>query len=261
MFDYHIHSTVSFDGQDAPERMVQAAADAGLLEICFTDHIDFDPEADVQTMVFDQAVYDAAYDRLHLPGLKIRKGVEFGLTPDNQAELQQVLRRRNFDFVIGSVHFVDNLDVYMEPYWQGKTVADAYRKFMEQTLRCVQAHAGFDVLGHLTFICKCRGNPTHELLRYADYREITDEILRELARKGLGLEINTSGIDRCGGFLPTADFLRRFRELGGEIVTVGSDAHTADRVGQYSRQALDVLKDIFGYVCTFENRKPVFHKL
>ena len=149
----------------------------------------------------------------------------------------------------------------MEPYWQGKSVVFAYREFMEQTLRCVQTHAGFDVLGHLTFICKCRANPTHELLRYADYREISDEILRELARKGLGLEINTSGVDRCGGFLPTADFLRRFRELGGEIVTVGSDAHTASRVGQYSRQALDILKDIFGYVCTFENRQPIFHKL
>ena len=261
MFDYHMHSTVSFDGQDTPARMVQVAADAGLLEICFTDHIDFDPQAAVQTMVFDQAVYDAAYDHLQSPGLKIRKGLEFGLTPDNQAVLQQVLQRRNFDFVIGSVHFIDNLDVYMEPYWQGKSVVFAYREFMEQTLRCVQTHAGFDVLGHLTFICKCRANPTHELLRYADYREISDEILRELARKGLGLEINTSGVDRCGGFLPTADFLRRFRELGGEIVTVGSDAHTASRVGQYSRQALDILKDIFGYVCTFENRQPIFHKL
>ena len=127
MFDYHMHSTVSFDGQDTPARMVQAAADAGLLEICFTDHIDFDPQAAVQTMVFDQAVYDAAYDHLQSPGLKIRQGLEFGLPPDNQAVLQQVLQRRNFDFVIGSVHFIDNLDVYMEPYWQGKSVVFAYR--------------------------------------------------------------------------------------------------------------------------------------
>lgn len=261
MFDYHMHSKVSFDGQATPEQMVRSAVDAGLREICFTDHIDHERGAAVETMVFDQAVYDAAYDHLEAPGLKIRKGMEFGLKPDNQAELERDLKRRSFDFVIGSVHFIDELDVYMEPYWEGKTVAEAYREFMEQTLRCVQAHGNFDVLGHLTFICKARANPTRELLRYEDYREITDEILRQLARKGLGLEINTSGVDRCGGFLPTADFFRRFKELGGEIVTIGSDAHTADRVGQYTKEACGILKEIFGYVCTFEGRKPIFHKL
>ena len=75
------------------------------------------------------------------------------------------------------------------------------------------------------------------------------------------MEINTSGVDRCGGFLPTADFFRRFKELGGEIVTVGSDSHNTERVGQYSREACEILKDIFGYVCTFEKRQPIFHKL
>ena len=88
-----------------------------------------------------------------------------------------------------------------------------------------------------------------------------DEILKELVRKGKGREMNSSGGDRCGGFLPTADYFRRFKELGGEIVTVGSDAHRCDRVGQYSFDACEVLKEIFGYVCTFEGRKPVFHKL
>ena len=93
------------------------------------------------------------------------------------------------------------------------------------------------------------------------HREIVDEILRTLAAKGKGLEMNTSGVDRCGGFLPTADYFRRFKELGGQIVTVGSDAHQAHRVGQYTFDACEILKDIFGYVCTFEDRKPIFHKL
>ena len=74
------------------------------------------------------------------------------------------------------------------------------------------------------------------------------------------MEVNTSGMDRVGEFLPSKAFLKRFRELGGEIVTVGSDAHNADRVGQYTKEAIEMVKDIFGYVCTFENRKPIFHK-
>ena len=88
-----------------------------------------------------------------------------------------------------------------------------------------------------------------------------EEILRTLVRKGKGMEINTSGLDRIGDFFPGAEYLRRFRELGGEIVTAGSDAHTPDRVGRQIPEALSLLKDIFGYVCTFAGRKPVFHKL
>ena len=261
MFDYHMHSDVSFDGKNTGEEMALAAARAGLKEICFTDHIDHENGVEKEIMVFDTEVYNATYDSLEIPGLKIRKGLEFGLKPYNQEELARDLQRRHFDFVLGSVHFIDEMDVYLEPYWAGRDVKSAYRDFMEETLKCVRAHDGYDVLGHLTFISKGRANPTKELLRYEDHREITDEILRELARKGKGMEINTSGIDRCGGFLPTADFFRRFKELGGEIVTVGSDAHDISRVGQYSKEACGILKEIFGYVCTFEDRKPIFHKL
>ena len=261
MFDYHMHSRVSFDGKSDALDMALAAKDRGLKEICFTDHIDREIHVEKELMVFDQQVYNAAYEPLEVPGLKIRRGVEYGLKVGCRDQAREDLKRYGFDFVLGSVHFVKEMDVYLEPYWEGKTLEFAYREFMEETLACVREHEDFDVLGHLTFICKGRGNPTKELLHYEDHREIVDEILRELARKGKGMEINTSGVDRCGGFLPTADFFRRFKELGGRIVTVGSDAHHVDRVGQYTGEACGILKEIFGYVCTFENRQPIFHKL
>ena len=85
--------------------------------------------------------------------------------------------------------------------------------------------------------------------------------MKVLVHKGKGLEVNTSGMDACGDYLPGLEYLRRFRELGGEIVTVGSDAHHANRVGQYCLDACEMLREIFGYVCTFEERKPQFHRL
>ena len=261
MFDYHMHSTVSFDGHDSALRMAQAAKEAGLREICFTDHIDYEAGVEKQTMVFDTDTYNAAYDNLEIPGLLIRRGMEFGLKPGNQADLKKDLQRRPFDFVLGSVHFVDEMDVYLAPYWEGKTVDQAERLFLEQTLKCVQAHEDFDVLAHLTFIGKARAHPAARPVDYETYRQIIDEILMTLAKKGKGLEMNTSGVDRCGDFMPGETYLRRFKELGGEIVTVGSDAHTWNRVGQYSDRACRILSDIFGYVCTFENRQPIFHKL
>ncbi len=261
MFDFHIHSRVSFDGHDTGSVLAQAAAAAGLKEICFTDHLDYDPLGFMKDIAFDTAAYNAEYDGLELPGLKIRLGMEFGMTPDNRDQFQQDLKRRDFDFVLGSVHFVDSLDVYFKEYWQGKTVWEAERRYLEDTLRCVENHDDFDVLAHLSFISKAAAHPAPRPLPYEEHREIVDEILKVLVRKDKGMEMNTSGADRCGGFLPTADIMKRFHELGGQIVTVGSDAHRCNRVGQYTKEACAILQEIFGHVCTFEGREPVFHKL
>lgn len=261
MFDYHIHSKVSFDGHNSGMQLALAAKEAGLKEICFTDHMDYVRNAHSQPMIFDVADYNREYDGLEVPGLKIRRGVEYGLYDNNQAQMKLDLQLRHYDFVLGSVHFVDDLDVYFAQYWEGKTIWEAESRFLEETLNCIRLHEDFDVLAHLTFLSKARANPTKAVLPFDAHREIIDEILRTLAVKGKGLEMNTSGVDRCGGFLPTADYFRRFKELSGKIVTVGSDAHRCNRVGQYSREACEILTDIFGYVCTFEDRKPIFHRL
>lgn len=261
MFDYHMHSVVSFDGHNTGMELAAAARERGLKEICFTDHVDFVPRAPVQTMVFDVRRYNQEYDFLEVPGLKIRRGMEFGLTEGNQSLLLQRLSQRHYDFVLGSVHFVDGVDVYFQEYWQDKIPAQAQRRFLEQTLAMVQAHQDFDVLAHMTFLMKSPYNPVRSPLSREAHREIIDEILRILAQKGKGLEMNTSGVDRSVGFLPTIDFFRRFKELGGRIVTVGSDAHRTDRVGQYCGEAAKMLGEIFGYVCTFQDRQPIFHKM
>ena len=261
MFDYHMHSHVSFDGHDSGLAMALAAKAAGLKEICFTDHIDHDFDAEGHSMVFDPMVYAAEYDNLEVDGLKIRRGVEYGLKPYNRDTMQKDLQLRNFDFVLGSVHFVNELDIYYPEFWRDKTVEQAVQEFLEETLLCVQHHDDYDVLGHLSYICKARAHPDPKPLYLKDHREIVDEILKILVQKGKGMEINTSGVDRCGDFLPGEEFFRRFKELGGEIVTIGSDAHNTQRVGQYSDRACQMMQDIFGYVCTFEGRKPIFHKL
>lgn len=261
MFDFHMHSRVSFDGHDTGLQMALAAKAAGLKEICFTDHLDYDPLGKMGVLAFDTDAYNAEYNDLEVPGLVIRRGMEFGMEAGNREQFRKDLQRRPFDFVLGSIHFVDDLDVYFEDYWAGKTVFQAERRYLEATLECVRVHDDFDVLAHLTYIGKTRCHPAPRSVPYAEHRELIDEILRILVARGKGLEMNTSGVDRCGGYLPTPDMMRRFRELGGQIITIGSDAHMASRVGQYSFEACEILKDIFGYVCTFENRKPIFHKL
>jgi len=261
MFDYHMHTTVSFDGHGSPQGMALAALQAGIKEICFTDHLDYGPPEDKRILTFTTEDYNRAYDNLSVPGILIRRGFEFGMTPDNQEQLKKDLARRPFDFVIGSVHFVDGIDPYYPEYWNGHTVKEAFQLYLEEVLKCVKVHDDYDVLGHLTYPAKTPDNPHHDPLLYEDFPDISDEIMKILISKGKGMELNTSGVDATGDFLPPLTFIRRFKELGGEIITIGSDAHNESRVGQYTYRAAEHLKEIFGYVCTFENRKPIFHKL
>ena len=261
MFDYHLHSDVSFDGVGRAYDMAIAAKEAGLAEICFTDHCDYNSDKKSEHFPLDLNKYSAAYDGLEIKGLKIKKGVEFGMTDWNRAELSKLLSKRGFDFVIGSVHFVDGFDPYGIDYWAGKTEKEAYGRYLEEILRLVKIHSDFDVLGHLTYVSRSIYNPTKNLLRYSDYRELTDEIFSALIKKDKGIEINTSGVNLLGEFIPSYDFVKRFKELGGKIITVGSDAHAPERVGQHTDKAMEIAKEIFGYVCTFEKRKPIFNKL
>ena len=260
MFDFHLHTHVSFDGYDTARNMADAAQRAGLREICFTDHMDYDPQDPNHKLNFELVDYEKEYDALEVSGLTIRRGFEFGMLPDNREQFQKDLKKRDWDFVIGSIHFVDGLDVYYHEYWEGRTYESAILRGFEDTLACVRNHDGFDVLGHLTYLGKCDANPEKKPILYKDYREMADEIMKILVEKGIGMEFNTSGLDRCGIYLPGPEYLRRFKELGGQIVTIGSDAHHANRVGQYCREAEKIVRDIFGYVCTFAHRKPQFHR-
>ena len=261
MFDYHIHSKVSFDSCGEPGDIVAAAEEAGLQEICFTDHYDFNDVYKDKRDLFTIEDYRAAYEPLVSQKVKIRRGVEFGLTTWNQKELDDLLQAYDFDFVIGSIHYAGGYDPHFKEFWENNGMETAFEKYLLQSLECVKSHKGFDVLGHINYICKSPNNPTKKPLYYNDYREICDEIMKTLAENGKGMEINTSGIDRIGEFLPAIDFIKRFRELGGQIITVGSDAHEAGRVGRHIAGALEIAKEVFGYVCTFEKRNAIFHKL
>lgn len=261
MFDFHMHTTVSYDGHNTAGEMARAALAAGLKEICFTDHLDYEQGRPREETAFPVDTYNKMYDGFAMPGLTIRNGVEIGMTPWNGAEVDRDLNLRHYDFVLGSIHYADNLDLYLKPFWEGKTVEQAERRYFEEMLACVRLHDNFDVLGHLTYISKTAAHPAPRLVPLESCREIVEEIMKVLIAKGKGMEVNTSGVDRVGDFLPGAQYLRLYKSLGGEIVTTGSDAHRTNRVGRHIGLATELLKDIFGYVCTFEDRRPVFHKL
>lgn len=261
MFDYHMHTIVSYDGHNTPMEMAQAAVKAGVQEICFTDHLDYQLSAPRENTTYTPEAYRAAYDDLRVSGLSIRQGAEVGLATWNKDEISHDLAQYPYDFVIGSIHFINDEDVYYPEFWKDRDFLATERMYFEETLRCVQLHDDFNVLGHLTYISKVKGHPSPRIIPVEDHKEVIAEIMKTLIAKGKGIEINTSGVDRCGDFLPGIPYLKLYKDLGGSIVTVGSDAHTADRVGQYVTDGCSLAREIIGHVCTFQNREPIFHKL
>ena len=170
--------------------------------------------------------------------------------------------RYNFDFVIGSSHVVHGYDPYFPPFWKTHTEEEGYREYFESILENIRAFDDFDVYGHIDYVVRY-GPTRNENYTYARYSDVIDEILRLLIEKGKGIEINTGGFKYgLGHPNPCEEILARYRELGGEIITVGADAHAPEHVGFAFEKVPQILKDAgFIYYTVFRKRKPEFIKI
>ena len=174
----------------------------------------------------------------------------------------QMARRRPGGTEIGTKrNEADRLEV-LSGVFEGRTDAEVYEEYFLETLENVKRFSGFQTLGHLDYVVRYGARQAEEY-SYSRYADIIDEILKILVQRGCGLELNTGGIKYGLGFPnPHPDILRRFRELGGDIVTVGADAHRPEHVGYAFEQVREYLKNAgFAYVAEFQGRKPEFIKI
>ena len=266
LWDTHMHTHFSVDSEADTLEMTAAAIHAGLGGICFTDHLDLEEsQATPELFPLDLPAYfkemkglQAQYDGK----FPICIGVEIGLQDYLEDLLPKIIQEYPFDFVIGSSHWVNGEDPYYPEYFYGKVEDEAYREYFESILENLAVFDCFDVYGHLDYIVRYGPN-THRFYSYEKFADIIDEILRILIHKGKGIEINTGGFKYgLGHPNPTEDILRRYRELGGEIITVGADAHKPQHVAYDFAKVPGILKAAgFKYYAVFLERKPVFHAL
>lgn len=266
LWDTHMHTHFSVDSEADTLEMTEAAIHAGLGGICFTDHLDLE-ESQVTPDLFplDLPAYFKEMKSLQAQyggKFPIRIGVEIGLQAYLEDLLPKIIQEYPFDFVIGSSHWVNGEDPYYPEYFYGKVEDEAYREYFESILENLAVFDCFDVYGHLDYIVRYGPN-TNQYYSYGKFADIIDEILRTLIHKGKGIEINTGGFKYgLGHPNPTEDILKRYRELGGEIITVGADAHKPQHVAYDFAKVSGILKDAgFKYYAVFTGRKPVFHAL
>lgn len=265
--DYHVHTFYSTDSEAMPEDHISKAIALGMQEICFTDHIDYDyPSKEGKTeFIFDPGKYFEELTALrerYFGMIKIKIGVELGLNPICDEPNKKLVSSYPFDFVIGSSHIIDGKDPYYPEFWQDRSPSECIVSYYEAILRNVTLYNDYDVYGHLDYIRRYVPNKSF-VYTESDYSDILDMILKNIVAKGHGIELNTSELSNgLTHFIPTIAILKRYRELGGETVTVGSDAHITKNIGYAFATARDILLNTgFKYVASFERRTPTYMPL
>lgn len=275
LFDNHNHSEFSFDGKrTSVEKSTLAAADAGLGGVAFTDHCDFfvpAMKAEHEQLVpetFDVNAQQAEIDRVQalIDGriggerkFRILKGIEIGMHEDCHGEIRRTLGENSFDQVIASVHYLDGIDPFYGGYYEGKDWKEAYGHYLETIWKEMTWLKDFDIMGHFDYVVRYAPYSSTSLL-YRDFSDILDEMFRYLIQEGKALEINTKSYQEYNGRLVTIDteVLKRYRELGGEIVSFGSDSHDAHRIGHAIMEHALLLKSLgFHWSAHYESRRLV----
>ena len=267
LWDCHMHSSFSADSDTSMEDMIREAICRGLTGICFTEHLDPDypPTPDNEIFELDLDGYRETLFRLrekYQKELQIHFGIELGLQPHLNSYFHKLLKTMPFDFVIGSSHIVHGYDPYYKEYFKGREESACYREYFESILENLHAFSEMDVYGHIDYIVRYGPNQ-NKYYTYERYQDILDEILRTVIARGRGIELNTGGFHYgLGEPNPCRAVIRRYRELGGEIITVGADAHGPEKIAYDFDKAAAILADCgFKYYTVFQNRKPEFVKL
>ena len=260
--DCHVHSSFSDDCDTAIEQMIETAIAQGKPYFYITDHQDFDYPVmdDGVTFQLPQTPYVnklEALRREYQDRIQIRIGVELGLMDHIKEKTEAYAKAYPYDFIIGSSHMVRGMDPYYAAYYEGKTTYQAYEQYFLSILDNVKTYDTYHVYGHLDYIMRYVPNQ-EKPYDPMDYYDIFKEILQVIIDKGKGIEVNTGSLYKGFDFPhPHETILKLYKQLGGQYITIGSDAHKPQHLGYGFAQAEAVLKQCgFDYYTLYEQGQP-----
>lgn len=262
--DSHSHCDHSHDSSTPLETMIQGAIDKGADYIALTDHCDKDclliPGFEWVRQL-DVAAHFAALAKAkdkYKDKIQVAAGIECGYYAPADALYCDVLDRFETDVIINSVHLIEQEDCYYQSYFR-RTREEAYGAYLRAVRASLDVSYRYDIVGHIGYVARKSPYPDRAL-RYDEFPELLDDILRTIVQRGKALEVNGRGT-ACP-FIPTSAILRRYRELGGELVTFGSDAHNTDFLLIHHSEVVAGLKEAgFRYIFHYVGHKPIGDKL
>lgn len=250
IFDSHMHTKFSADsGMLAAEALFRA--EKLNLGVVFTEHFDYGLKLYGKDFIFDSATYMNEYKNLR--GDKVRLGVEVGLRKFARVANEKFIATADFDFIIGSIHLVDDMDIYYPEFYADKDKTTAYSKYFQQMAEEI-AVSDFDALGHIDYICRAATYDNPEI-DYPTFSAQIDEVLKIIVERGKVLELNTRRFSISRAVEELVPVYKKYRELGGKFVTIGSDAHKVSAIGNYFDRALEFARDLDLTPVTFCERR------
>ena len=273
--DYHVHTEFSDDSTYPLEQVVKDAISLGLDEICITDHVDYGVKVDwdsgeeiryrhgepLANVDYPRYVKEIEQIRQRYGNqITVKMGMEFGVQTHTIPQFEALFRRYPFDFIILSIHQVEDKEFWTQDFQRGRTQQEYNERYYEEMLRVVQSYKDYSVLGHMDLI---KRYDQAGIYPFENVKSIIAEILKIVISDGKGIEVNTSS-RRYGlsDSMPSTDLLRLYRDLGGSIVTIGSDSHSPAHLGTCLQEAKDQLIALgFQNFCTYNRMCPAFHCL
>ena len=261
MFDYHMHSHFSADCFVSMEEMVVGSIKKDLKEICFTEHIDYEYPDETIVFEFDLQEYEETLKQLQQKyegQIILRKGIEIGVQPHLLHRYEKLMNEEMFDFIICSMHTTEKKSLHYKEIFTGRTIEEAYKIYYDELLYCVKNFKQFNVLGHVDLVKRYS-----EEQPKANFHDELTAIFNEIIPAGKGIELNTSGV-RYGlpHAMPSDDVLKLYKQCGGEIITLGSDAHRVSELAFQFRESLELLQSIgFNHIATFDKQQPTFYSI
>ena len=267
--DIHTHTTFSPDGRSSIEEMIARAQERKLEIYGISEHFNYDYDRmdlriDGQAVPpIDEEAYFTrarALQRQYAGTLQILIGAEFGYDHDSRSLTRYCRTAEKYkpDFIINSIHTCLGMDCYFPHYCEGRSKAFAYNAYLYRVLESLDAPYPYDIVAHIGYCSRHAPYPDPKL-RYADFSDVIDEILRRIVRKGKILEVNTSSKTAGSPFIPDTDILARYYELGGREVSFASDAHDTERIGEKRDLVCAALKELGFTYLTVPRRGEHLH--
>ena len=231
-YSYHNHTHYSHDSKTTIRELAQAALDAGLTELGIADHFDVHPLY-THRYYFRPDEWWAEFSTRRAEfadkGLSLKAGIEVGEPHRFRSERNGILERYEWDFVVGSLHWVGDERIFDKEYFRQRSPEEAYRLYFQEAEGMVRA-GGFDILAHLD-ICKRVGTQVYGQYDVREWEALVRPVLAACIEQGTALEINTSGLRRNEAQTsPTEIVVQWYHEMGGERLTIGADAHRSHDV-------------------------------
>lgn len=267
MFDTHTHCMHSHDSRQNPKELIEKAIKMGLEYIAITDHYDgeltFLPEFDyIPQIDLDRHFKEIAELKEQFKDkIEVGVGIECGYMKEAEKLYLDTLKNYDIDMTINSIHTIEYEDCYLPSYFEKRTKYQAYLVYLQAVRESIDAPYHYDSIGHIGYVIR-KSIYDDISLNYSDYSDLIDDILKNIISKGKALEINTHSEGTGLDFLPSVEITKRYKELGGELLTFGSDAHKFEHLCRGYDKACEVLKSLgFKYLFKYLNHKPIAVKI